>query len=162
MREIPKKNYIILIITFVLSIMLSLYLASWYNMTNELKNEISIFTEHSLELKIEELDTYLVENPASIVLITNSNINNKLEDDIYAYLSQNALLDNFVYINISNYKDIEITNILNKISKIKISNNYPNIYLTENGKIVSSMLNKKEKINMKKIKNYIVKDLNND
>lgn len=160
MRQIPKKNYIILIVIFIVTILLSLYISSWYNMTNELKKE-SIFTKHSLELKLEELDSYLIENPSSIIYISKSN-DTKLEKNIYGHLLENNLLNNFIYINIEDYNELETVKILKNISNIKIYNNYPNIYKTKESKINSSLLKKDEKINMSKVKQYIEKETTND
>ena len=161
MREISKKNYIILALICIVSIMLALYLSSWHKTAEELKNELSILTLHSLELNLDELDTFLIENPSSIIYISTKS-NQKLEKEIYEYFSENSILNNFVYIDVRESSESELNNILNNVSKIKINKKYSNLYIAENGKIVSSLLNKKDKITISKIKKYVEKEKIND
>ena len=161
MKKIPTKNYIILGLIFIVSITISLYISSWYKMTEELKTAPSIFTKYSLELKLEELDTYLVENPNTIIYLSNKS-DKKIEKEVYNYIYETKLINDFIYINLKEYSESEITSLLKSISKIKIYNNYPNIYMTEDSKITSSLLQKDEKMTISKVKKYIEKETTND
>ena len=56
------KNYIILIVLFILSFAFTLYLCKWYNVYKEYKNEIPVIRGVLSEISYDELDHYIIDN----------------------------------------------------------------------------------------------------
>jgi len=68
MREIPKKNYIILAVLVVVTIAVTLISASIYKSSTKQVSEIYKYLN---KITPEEFEGYLVENPDVIVYISD-------------------------------------------------------------------------------------------
>lgn len=69
-RIIPKKNYVILAIIIVLTIMLTYYFYMWINAYNENKINKPILDKYMEVINYNELDNYIIENPDSIIYVS--------------------------------------------------------------------------------------------
>lgn len=69
-RAVPKKNYIILTIIIVLTIMLTYYFYMWINAYNENKINKPILDKYMEVINYNELDNYIIENPNSIIYVS--------------------------------------------------------------------------------------------
>ena len=141
MKEIPKKNYFILAIIVVLTILLVFYLKSWYEATTLSNLPRTIMADSLPEVKIEEFDNFIQENPNIVIYISSSTENQgDFDKKIYQYISKNNLKQNFVYMNkdevtIEQLKDLQEKYASDLIKKQDISN-IPNFYLIHEGQIV--------------------------
>jgi len=75
MRKIPLKNYIILGIVIVVTMLIMYYFYMWVDVYKESKINIPIMDKYMEVINYNELDNYLVENPNTIVYVS------VLEDD---------------------------------------------------------------------------------
>ena len=92
MKEIPKKNYFILAIIVVLTILLVFYLKSWYEATTLSNLPRTIMADSLPEVKIEEFDNFIQENPNIVIYISSSTENQgDFDKKIYQYISKNNL-----------------------------------------------------------------------
>ena len=62
MREIPKKNYFILFIVIVFSLLIAFYFRNWYKAYEDSYLSKSIVGNYLFQINYKELDNYLVEN----------------------------------------------------------------------------------------------------
>lgn len=98
MREIPKKNYYILIALLVVTALLTLLLSNSYLNKEKL---VSNFYEYSNKITPKEFDQFMTENSDVIIYIsdkydlTNGNFESKLEKK----LDDLNLKHNFVFID---------------------------------------------------------------
>ena len=98
MREIPKKNYYILIILLVVTALLTLLFSNSYLNKEKL---VSNFYEYSNKITPKEFDEFMTENSNVIIYIsdkydlTNGNFESKLEKK----LDDLNLKHNFVFID---------------------------------------------------------------
>ena len=74
MKRIPLKNYFILGIILVSSIFIVLYINKLYLST---KNNDNILNEFIKEIKTQEIDNYIIENPNFIIYLGYKNNDNK-------------------------------------------------------------------------------------
>ena len=130
MREIPKKNYIIMLIIAVSVVLLTLISCDIYNTKYR---KTSILTSYLSEIKMKDLDTYLMEKPNSIIYISNKSATNT-EQEL-------KLKDKLIELNITDYivyLNIDKTNIkkFNKKFKSNIKiDELPIIVIIEDNKI---------------------------
>jgi len=136
MREIPIKNYFILIIIIIVVALSTIILTNIYN--NRFKTT-SIMYNYLSEIKKNDIDTYLLEKPNTILYIadkydiTNNKIEEKLKEEIIKYNAK----DYFVYLNI-NTNNIEFIDKLNQKYSGNIYKQLPVLVIIEDGLITKS------------------------
>ncbi len=98
-KKIPLKNYIILIVIFIVFALLVFYMRDWYNTTREYFNAHSPVLEVSTQMNQEELSNYAQENPDFILYVTLGYTDNikTFERDFSKYITTHNL--NVVYID---------------------------------------------------------------
>lgn len=151
MREIPKKNYFILAFVIIATICLVVYLGNWYKMSEITSAEMNLLSDNLPELRLEEIDTFLRENP-NIIIYVASGIDQKnkiFEKKLYNYIIKNDLTNDFVYLNKDNINEKDIIELQKKygVDDIKSINMtfIPNFYVVQDGKI-TRFYNKEGKI----------------
>jgi len=66
-RNIPLKNYILLALILIITIILVVYFYMWYGANEKNKLAIPIMNEHMQIIKYNELNNYLIENKNPII-----------------------------------------------------------------------------------------------
>lgn len=144
-REIPLKNYIILLLIVVASVLLVLNLANTYKENK--KKEALILQELLSEIKKEEIESYLLENPDAIIYLMKEH--NEDDKKIKKYIVNNDLKNKIVILNC-----MEETIDLSKYNnKKQIAT--PNFIIFEDGKIKKIMYKNENKITYQIFKNFI-------
>ena len=69
LREIPLKNYIYLFLILLGSILLLLYIYTWYETYHENKLNTSIMNNYLTVINYNELDNYIIENKNAIIYV---------------------------------------------------------------------------------------------
>ena len=155
MREIPKKNYFILFIVIVLSLLIAFYFRKWYKAYEDSYLSKSIVGNYLFEINYKELDNYLVENQSAIIYVSkvgNEKIRN-FEKKFINAINQNDLKNKILYLDLSNYKGD--TNDKYTINDINITS-VPNISVFENGKLDDIYVIDVDGYNMEKIISYLI------
>ncbi len=122
-KSIPRKNYVILIGLIVLVICACLASYNIYNIFQE--NRISTSPLASKEINYEDLKNTTLEMDADAFLVIsytdNPNVHNN-ESEIKKYLNRNNLIDNVLYLNVSEY--MTTTNFVNDLNDtLKLGDN---------------------------------------
>lgn len=155
MREIPKKNYFILFIVIVLSLMITLYFRKWYKAYEDGYLSKSIMGNYLFEINYKELDDYLVENQSAIIYVSkvgNEKIRN-FEKKFINAINQNDLKNKILYLDLSNYKGD--TNNKYTINDKDITS-VPNISVFKNGKLDDIYVIDVDGYSMEKIISYLI------
>lgn len=155
MREIPKKNYFILFIDIVLSLMIALYFRKWYKAYEDGYLSKSIMGNYLFEINYKELDDYLVENQSAIIYVSkvgNEKIRN-FEKKFINAINQNDLKNKILYLDLSNYKGD--TNNKYTINDKDITL-VPNISVFKNGKLDDIYVIDVDGYSMEKIISYLI------
>lgn len=74
-RDIPLKNYIILGVIILVTLLLLYYFYMWVDLYKESRNNYPIMDKYMTVINYNELNDYLVENPDTLVYVS------VLEDD---------------------------------------------------------------------------------
>ena len=155
MREIPKKNYFILFIVIVLSLLIAFYFRKWYKAYEDSYLSKSIVGNYLFQINYKELDNYLVENQSAIIYVSkvgNEKIRN-FEKKFINAINQNDLKNKILYLDLSNYKGD--TNDKYTINDINITS-VPNISVFKNGKLDDIYFIDVDRYSMEKIISYLV------
>ena len=129
-KEIPLKNYILLSIVLILTIVVVIYFFLWKNTYEKSKLQTPILDDYLLVINYNELNNYLVENKDAIIYVS----------DLTEELKEN--------------------NIVKEINKKygKEMTEVPTIVIIKDGKISSSYNIKENKYNIKLLEKYLEKE----
>lgn len=156
MRQIPKKNYLILTIIFLLSFFIAVYFQKWYQTYEQDRLTKPIMNKYLMEIKENEIDNYLVENPNTIIYVgklENELIRN-FEKEFINTITKNQLQNQILYLDITNINDNQIKNKYQLDNK-KITQ-VPNIMFFKNGKLENIYVIDLKDYNTNKIASYIL------
>lgn len=143
MKNIPLKNYFIITIILLLSVIGVFYLVNWYNTTQKHYQENSIIADLIKEVKISEFDNYITENPDFIIYLANmsGNVNIKFEKSLKKMITKKDLQKQFVFMSISEFNEEVIESFIQKYAeKINHFNLQNSIIIVENQKIKSLLI----------------------
>ena len=70
LRVIPKKNYIILGIVILVSLLIIYYFYMWVSAYKDAKENVSVLDNYMNVINYNELDNYITENPNSIIYVS--------------------------------------------------------------------------------------------
>ncbi len=142
-REIPKKNYFILIVVIVAVVGLCFYLTSWYKTIEEYYKTNSVISEVLPEIETETFSSFLLDNPDIVVYISSSSDSGvkTFEKQFKKMIVDYSLNSNIIYFDID--KDVNVNGLetlvknfmsksLKKVANIPV----PNLIRFENGEIV--------------------------
>lgn len=161
-REIPVKNYVILILVFLVTIVAVFYVRDWYNTTKNYYAQNSVMTKVVREIKSEEISNYILENQRFILYVSSghdSGIKN-FEDDFKNLIQSLDLTDDVLYMNLDGVNSESFYDLLKnnyvRNSKIKnqIVDSNSSLYLFTDGK-VSGVLNNVSDYSIKRLENII-------
>ena len=129
-RQISTKNYVIFAGLVIFTILTVLYLGKWYKTTEEYLTSISPLASILRVITIEELDSYLLDNPDAVVYITDKDKTYNYEEELKKLVENYDLENLVVYLELSeeDYKQME-NYYFN--SKLEVSN----LVIFENNKI---------------------------
>jgi len=145
-KNIPLKNYIILGIIIVFSVLVVFYVRSWYITAEEYYENNSIILDTVAEINSDEISNYSVDNPSFVLYVASgSNANVKsFEKKFKKFILQNDLNNNVLYLNLANVDINQFNNQLNvlasKSAKSTLTDqNSSAIYIFKEGRIVKVM-----------------------
>lgn len=156
-KKIEAKNYIIVGLIVLITIIAVFYARSLYIMSKEYYNDNSIMLEVVKEVKQEELQNYLIENPKFVLYVSsgqNKDIKN-FEKTFKTTIVKEEIEDQILYLNSDNIDKKSLKQDLEKIAennqKEKInSNSVISMYIIENEKI-TGVIENAEKLSTEQI-----------
>ena len=137
-KEIPKKNYLILasIVCFTLIVSITIYLT--YNNQKEYENTIPILRGEVKEIEAKDVDDYLIENPNSLLYVGVAYDENSknLEKKLLSLKNKKNL--NIIYINLTDLENKKVfyDNFNQKYTQGTKLNNYPAFIIMREGKVL--------------------------
>ncbi len=112
------KNYLMLIIISILFIFFSVFIIREYAET-KVEDEVNIFENSIPEIKIANLDDYLLETPDLIFILSDKDGSETIGEELVKILSEQNLLTETVYMDKADLEDSD-WNIINNIFKVDI------------------------------------------
>ena len=134
LREVPSKNYIYLFLILLGSILILIYIYSWYNTYNENKLNTNIMNEYLTVINYNELNNYITENKDAIIYVSilgNEDIN-RFEKKFKNVIIENNLKNTILYLDLTN------ENIKNATKELEIEENFPYLVVYTNGNITDT------------------------
>lgn len=159
-KNISIKNYILLAIILIITIILVTYFYMWYGTYKENKLTTPIMDKYMQVINYNELNNYLVENKNAVIyssVLGNKEIRN-FESKLEKLITDSSLKGIILYLNLtSEIKDRKI----NKELKEKYSLNdkditdTPSFMIFKEGKLVSIYNVKDDNYNINELRKYL-------
>lgn len=142
LRVIPKKNYIILGIVILVSLLIIYYFYMWVSAYKDAKENVSVLDNYMNVINYNELDNYIVENPDSVIYVSvvDDTQINKFDKKLANSIKNNDFNKDVLYMNITEtIKDASIKREMIEKYSLKYSDitDIPNIIVFEDGKLIS-------------------------
>ena len=133
MKRIPLKNYFILGIILASSIFIVLYINKLYLST---KNNDNILNGFIKEIKTQEIDNYIIENPNFIIYLGYKNNDNKsFEKKFKKLVTKYDLQKDIVFIDISQFNDEDFNKFCKKYAD-KLLEKDSSLIIVDNQKVI--------------------------
>lgn len=159
-KEIPLKNYILLSIVLILTIVVVIYFFMWKNTYEKSKLQTPILDDYLLVINYNELNNYLVENKDAIIYVSKLNNENirLFENKFKNIINKNNLNNKILYLDLT--EELNKKSIVNELNKKygKEMTEIPSIIIIKDGKISSSYNIKENKYNIKLLEKYLEKE----
>ena len=159
-KEIPLKNYILLSIVLILTIVVVINLFLWKNTYEKNKLQTPILDDYLLVINYNELNNYLVENKDAIIYVSKLNDESirLFENKFKNIINKNNLNNKILYLDLTEV--LKENNIVKEINKKygKEMTEVPTIVIIKDGKISSSYNIKENKYNIKLLEKYLEKE----
>ena len=159
-KEITLKNYILLSIVLILTIVVVIYFFLWKNTYEKSKLQTPILDDYLLVINYNELNNYLVENKDAIIYVSKLNNENirLFENKFKNIINKNNLNNKILYLDLT--EELKENNIVKEINKKygKEMTEIPSIIIIKDGKISSSYNIKENKYNIKLLEKYLEKE----
>lgn len=142
LRVIPKKNYIILGIVILVSLLIIYYFYMWVSAYKDAKENVSVLDNYMNVINYNELDNYIVENPDSVIYVSvvDDTQINKFDKKLANSIKNNDFNKDVLYMNITEtIKDASIKREMIEKYSLKYADitDIPNIIVFEDGKLIS-------------------------
>lgn len=151
MRQVPTKNYFILLGLVIVTVVVTIALGNFYTNRNR---ETSVLYNVLPKVTLSDLDTYLLENDVAAVYIADKYDldDEKEEKKLRNKLVELNLINNFVYLD-SNSIDDNFKDEFNNKYHYQLTDDYPTIIVISNRRVINSYKSLNvEKINFEELK----------
>ena len=159
-KNIPLKNYLILLAIFLGTIFATFYLRSWYNAAIEYYQNNSIMSEYLSELKSDEINSFIVDNPDIVIYYASAKDTTikTFEKEFKKIMEKYEIKDEVVYIDSSKQENIDFISKLNAVSDKKMKEiSIPNLIHIKDGKVERVLYTSEEKITKRDVQNFLIK-----
>ncbi len=137
-RKIPTRNYLIVIVIILVTILLALSISNYFRKKIEYQNQTNI-TSYLSEIKIEELDNFLTENHDVMIYLVDSNNSTKLQNKVKKIILNYNYNKDMVVLNTSSDSESIFNLLKEKYSNPNQNSKYMtnSILIIKEGKIVA-------------------------
>lgn len=168
MKVIPRKNYLLVVVICLATLIVVTYLTYICKKNQAIKVEPSILSGYVLELGEKEIMTnlrnYALDNPGFVLYVSydSSKNLNEFEEQLKDLVKEQNIKSNLVFANLNL---ISNKNFLNELKdnffSDDLNNNYiklekqPNLFLFKNGKIIKVLYYAEHKIDIEDVKKFL-------
>lgn len=162
MKKIPLKNYIVLCVIIVITVVFVFYVRSWYITNKEYYSKNSVIKDVTREINIDEISNYNLESPKFMLYVSsgaNAEVKN-FENRFKKFIGKMEISDDILYLNTDSvnydlYSSLKNYAFNDKVSSL-ISESKASLYVFSEGKIVG-VLNNIDSYSDKHIQSFIKK-----
>lgn len=160
-NQVPLRNYIILILIAIVTILLVFFFTKSYQEQAQYDTQNNNIMTFLSEIKVEEFDNYIQENHDVMVYLSSSidNFDAEYEKDLKKYITKKNLIKDFVYLDTSNlgadfYERLKTDYLSKKLQKQNIHlDQDPTLLIIKNQKI--SYVFHSNKLNIRDTEKFI-------
>ena len=159
-REIAFKNYIILALVLIITIIGVIYIFMWYSSKEKSKLELPILDDYIMPINYNELNDYIVENKDAVIYTSVLNdVNIRLfENKFKNVIIKNNLNSSILYLDLTN--EIKDNNVLlNMEKKYGTKVDIPSVMVFRDGVLTDVYNIKEDNYNVKKLEKYLEKEV---
>lgn len=158
MRQVKFRNYVLVALLFLLTVVAVFFLKKLYENKEKMGNTTNERMDILYEIKENDLKSYLVEN-RRIIIYTSDSLNPSIEDfekDFRNYIVENELSKEIIYLNLNQvssnfYDSLKERYFIENLKNDNISTQQANIYLFEDGKIEEVLYKEESFISLKDV-----------
>ena len=159
-KEIPAKNYVIVLIVSILVVILTLYIRSFYLNYQANNAKTSVFEKNNSQINIEDVEYAVTETTDGFLFVSyNGDATvSIMEKQLYREVEKNGLNDKILYLNITDNKDMYLDSLRKKFPEFKSNiNKAPILIYIKDGKAVKVIDSSKELIGPKTLNTLLSK-----
>lgn len=159
-REIAFKNYIILALVLIITIIGVIYIFMWYSSKEKSQLELPILDDYIMPINYNELNDYIVENKDAVIYTSVLNdVNIRLfENKFKNVIVKNNLNSSILYLDLTN--EIKDNNVLlNMEKKYGTKVDIPSVMVFRDGVLTDVYNIKEDNYNIKKLEKYLEKEV---
>lgn len=154
------KNYLILLLLFIVSMGVVLYICELYKVNQEEKKKIPVISGALSEIYSTDLEHYVLDNPTTVIYMCTADDDTcrLFERDFKKLLKKKDYSEQIVYLNLTDVNQDEFVSSFNSTYnyKIKLTTNYPAFVLFEDGTVKSVLQGSEEKqLELIKVKQFL-------
>lgn len=165
-REIPRKNYYLLLLLSALTLFVVCYLANWYQERQDAMLNHSVISEVLSEVKEEELSNYLLDNPNVVVYFSATDEQIKsFEKELKKLILKYDLTNEVVFVNTALvaenrfYEEIVNRYFDQSLKNKNINLNYlPNMIFVKEGKVKDVLITYDTEISISEVEHFFHKN----
>lgn len=166
-KKIPLKNYIILAVTLIITIILVIYFYLWQKAYEDSKTNTIIMDEYIQKINYNELNNYLIENKSTVIYssVVGSQKTSNFEKKFVKVIQDNSLKNSILYLDLTEVVKNKDTKkeLLEKYPELNNNIKDPLIIVINNNKITSVYNIKNNNYNIDSLIKYLEKeDIIND
>ena len=139
-KEIPVKNYIILIILFACTIFILYFITEKYEAYKEYEKRTPVIADTLHEISTDEFSHYVTENPSVVLYmcVANEDVCRDYETSLKKLVRQKGLEDSITYVNLTNANIDEFVSNFNNTYPYKksLTTSYPAFVIFKDNEIV--------------------------
>lgn len=121
-KKIPLKNYIILAVTLIITVVLVIYFYLWQKAYEDSKTNTIIMDEYIQKINYNELNNYLIENKSTVIYssVVGSQKTSNFEKKFVKVIQDNSLKNSILYLDLTEV-------VKNKTIKKELLEKYPEL-----------------------------------
>lgn len=160
LREIPTKNYLILLVIFIATFSLVYYLFRWYKVYSDYQNDIPVIRDSLPEISNEEMDHYIEENQTTVIYMCTASDTEcrTFEKSFKKLIEKKSLKEYITYVNLTNTDLNNFTTNFNNNYKYKktLTSTYPALVVFTDGEITDMIeATDKEKLSITEVDKFL-------
>ena len=162
MKKIPLKNYVVLCIIIVFSVISVFYIRSWYITNKEYYSRNSVIKDTVREINMDEISNYTLESPKFMLYVSSGEDADvkEFENGFKKLINKLEISDDILYLNTDNVNYNLYSSLGDFASNDKVSSlifdSKASLYVFSDGKIVG-VLNNINSFSAKHIQSFIKK-----
>ncbi len=166
-RNIPTRNYFILAIVAILTFVLLYVLVSYFEKRKEYENSTHVRMNFLSELKESELSNYLLDNPDTIIYISDSTDSNyaSFENELKTLILNENLAKNIVYMDVYKLSSSFFQNWKQGMFASTVTLHqfiYPNVFVVRDRQVVSVLYTTDQERKPRDVIEYIKNELDSE